>query len=70
MTSSNADLVKAAEDFLAAAQSFNGDPMARMGLVKQADNLRIHAEDGFGSILRQWDNVPTRTPRPRSKTVP
>lgn len=53
----NTTLVKTAEQFLAAAKGFNGDPNERMKLVKQANNLRIQSEDGFGSILRQWDQV-------------
>ena len=53
----NARLVKAAEDFLTAAKSFNGDPLARAELVKQADNLRYFAEDGMGTILRQLEQV-------------
>lgn len=52
-----ATLVKAAEEFLAAAKSFDGDPGARAALTKQADNLRYYSEDGFGTILRQWDSV-------------
>lgn len=57
MTDTNNALVRAAEDFLAAAKGFNGDPLARMALVKQADNLRYQAEDGFGTIMRQFDQV-------------
>lgn len=57
MADDNAALVKAAEDFLAAAKSFNGDPIARMSLTRQADNLRLQAEDGMGTIMRQWDQV-------------
>jgi hypothetical protein len=53
----SAQLVKAAEEFLAAAKIFNGEPDARAALVKQADNLRYYAEDGFGTIFRQWDHV-------------
>lgn len=39
-------LVKAAEDFLATAKSFDGNPLARMALVKQADNLPL--------LFRRW----------------
>ncbi|GAB7365133.1 hypothetical protein MBLNU230_g6222t1 [Neophaeotheca triangularis] len=53
----NSALVEAAEKFLAAAKKFDGDPLERMALTKQADNLRYHAEDGFGTIMRQWDQV-------------
>ncbi|KAK3686895.1 hypothetical protein LTR37_019337, partial [Vermiconidia calcicola] len=52
-----AALVKAAEEFLAAAKSFDGDQLARMSLTKQADNLRYLSEDAFGTIYRQWDSV-------------
>ena len=52
-----ATLVKAAEDFLSAAKSFDGDPIARMSLMKQADNLRYYSEDAIGTITRQWDSV-------------
>ncbi|KAK5131067.1 hypothetical protein LTR08_001353 [Meristemomyces frigidus] len=50
-------LVKAAEDFLASVKNFDGNPIARAALVKQADNLRYHSEDGFGTILRQFDGI-------------
>lgn len=53
----NTALIKAAEDFLAAAKNFNGDPVARAGLMKQADNLRWYSEDAGGTLFRQWDSV-------------
>lgn len=57
-TSDKTALVQAAEDFLAAAKAFNGDDvMARAGLMKQADHLRLLVEDPFGTIMRQWDVV-------------
>lgn len=58
-TTEKAVLVKAAEDFLAAAKNFDGNPLARAALMKQADNLRYYSEDSFGTILRQWDSVCT-----------
>lgn len=57
MAQDNSALVEAAEQFLAAAKKFDGDPIARMRLTKHADNLRYQAEDGFGTIMRQWDQV-------------
>jgi len=57
MAKDNFELVKAAEEFLASAKAFDGNPIARMGLAKQADNLRYHAEDGLGTMLRQWDQL-------------
>ena len=57
MASDNSALVKAAEEFLVAAKAFDGNPVSRMALTKQADNLRYQAEDPFGTIMRQWDQV-------------
>lgn len=57
MSHDNTALVNAAEEFLAAAKSFDGNPIARMDLTRQANNLRIQSEDGFGTIIRQWDQV-------------
>lgn len=57
LATEKAVLVKAAEEFLAAAKKFDGSPLARTALMKQADNLRYYSEDAFGTILRQWDSV-------------
>ena len=59
----NTALVKAAEDFLAAAKGFNGDPIARTELMKQADNLRYYSEDAGGTLFRQWDTVSEFRPK-------
>ena len=53
----NSALVKAAEDFLAAAKSFKGDPGARTNLMWKANNCRFFAEDAGGTMFRQWDTV-------------
>ena len=53
----NTALIKAAEDFLTAAKRFDGDPVARADLTKQADNLRWYSEDAGGTLFRQWDAV-------------
>lgn len=53
----NTALIQAAEDFLVAAKAFDGDPVARAGLMKQADNLRWYSEDAGGTLFRQWDSV-------------
>ena len=46
LTQEKALLIKAAEDFLAAAKKFNGNPKDRVTLMNQADNLRFLSEDG------------------------
>lgn len=56
-TNDNAALIKAAEDFLAAAKKFKGDPIARMSLMNKADNLRLHSEDAMGTMYRQCNHV-------------
>ncbi|KAF2763086.1 o-methyltransferas-like protein [Pseudovirgaria hyperparasitica] len=53
----NASLVAAAEDFLAAAKAFNGEPMGQMALVKKADKLRYLSEGPRDTIFRQWDTI-------------
>ena len=50
-------LIKAAEDFLATAKKFDGDPVARTELTKKADDLRRYSEDAGGALFRQWDTV-------------
>lgn len=52
-------LVSAAEDFLSSAKVFDGSQSARAKLMKQADNLRIFSEDGFGTLMRQIEVVGT-----------
>lgn len=52
-----AALIEAAEEFLAAAKKFDGDPIDRTELTKKADNLRWYSEDAGGALFRQWDTV-------------
>lgn len=57
LTDEKAAIIKAAEDFLAAAKKFDGDPILRTELTKKADNLRWYSEDAGGALFRQWDTV-------------
>ena len=52
-----ATIVKAAEDILASAKSFDRDAIGRMRLAKEADNLRYYCEGAFGTIRRRSDSV-------------
>ena len=53
----NSELVKAAEQLLAAAKEYQGDPLHKAGLLKQIDKIRYLAEGPVDTIFRQWDNV-------------
>ncbi len=53
----NTALVKEAEDFLAAAKSFDGNYLKRIDLTRRANNLRWLSEDAGGTLFRQWDTV-------------
>lgn len=50
-------LIKKAEDFLGAAEEFDGTPPARAGLSRQLDRLRWYTEDAAGALMRQWEAV-------------
>lgn len=56
-TFDNSALVAAAEEFLAAAKSFNGEDGRRVDLMKQAYALRYHVEDARGMLFRHWEAV-------------
>lgn len=55
--SQNAELIKAADEFAAAVKQFNGDQLAQMKLLKQADNLRFLLESPFDKMMKQWEHV-------------
>ena len=54
---SNAELIKAADEFAAAARQFNGDQNAQMKLLGEADRLRFLLESPFDRMMKQWEHV-------------
>lgn len=53
----NAELIKAEDEFAAAARQFNGDPISQMKLLKGADNLRYLLESPPDRMMKQWEHV-------------
>lgn len=55
----NTELVKTAEQLLAAAKEYRGDRAANVDLLKQANKLRYQIEGPSDTVFRQWENVST-----------
>ncbi|KUJ18488.1 o-methyltransferase-like protein [Mollisia scopiformis] len=53
----NAELIKAADEFAAAVKNFDGDAMAQMKLLKEADRLRFLLESPFDRMMKQWEST-------------
>ncbi|KAL9088291.1 MAG: hypothetical protein Q9165_006215 [Trypethelium subeluteriae] len=60
----NTELVKTAEQLLAAAKDYKGDQLAKMNLLRQTDKFRFLTEGPMDTILRQWDNGIAEEPKP------
>jgi hypothetical protein len=57
MGSTENELVRKAEAFLASAKSFKGDRIQRCDLMKQMDLLYMELEDPMDALMRQWSFV-------------
>ncbi|CZR68915.1 related to O-methyltransferase B [Phialocephala subalpina] len=53
----NQELIKAAKEFAAAAERFDGSQNEQMRLLKEADTLRYLLESPFDRMMKQWEGT-------------